>query len=174
MINVNMINALEPMHWILIGIALLIVLMFIGGLKNKKTLAAQQEALKEIKVGDRVKTQIGVYGTIIKITDTTDGKVMLLETGEGNNKTTIECNFKLVTGIDNKCEMKIDEEGNCWHKIDGKWVNKTEEALREQEAAQAALDEEAQGGAHKLVADAMKEDGATEDIVKPKRTSKKK
>ena len=115
----------------IITIVLVVVLgfaFFAMTRKQKKEALARAEVVNEIKVGDRVKTQLGVYGKILKITETTDGKIAILETGDSEcgALSTIEVHLHLVNAIDTKCELKYDEDGKRFKKENGEWVEDIE------------------------------------------------
>ena len=65
-----------------------------------------------VKVGDHVKTYSGFYGKIVSIRQTTDGKVVLIEMGEGNKKGYIEADINAIMGIDRKEDVVLDADGN--------------------------------------------------------------
>lgn len=73
--------------------------------KNKKYMQNQQNLLNEIKVGSKVLTKTFIYGTIEKITETTDGKIVLIKTGEGNKCSYIEMNIDGIYSVDKKEEV---------------------------------------------------------------------
>ena len=73
--------------------------------KNKKYMQNQQNLLNEIKVGSKVLTKTFIYGTIEKITETTDGKIVLIKTGEGNKCSYIEMNIDGIYSVDQKEEV---------------------------------------------------------------------
>lgn len=78
--------------------------------KNKKYMASQQDLLNNVKVGSKVLTKTFIYGTVEKITDTTDGKIVLIKTGEGDKVSYLEMNLEAIYSIDNKEEVvDVDE-----------------------------------------------------------------
>ena len=78
--------------------------------KNKKYMASQQDLLRDIQVGVKVLTKTFIYGTVEKITDTTDGKIVLIKTGEGDKVSYLEMNIEAIYAIDSKEEVvDIDE-----------------------------------------------------------------
>lgn len=92
-------------------ILIIILLVACGGmfilsyLKNKKYQSQQQEMQNNIEVGSKVLTKTFIYGTIEKITETTDGKVVLLKTGEGDKVSYFEMNMDAIYALDNKEEV---------------------------------------------------------------------
>lgn len=78
--------------------------------KNKKYMASQQDLLNNVKIGSKVLTKTFIYGTVEKITDTTDGKIVLIKTGEGDKVSYLEMNLEAIYSIDNKEEVvDVDE-----------------------------------------------------------------
>ena len=94
---------------ILVGIILMFVM---GSAKNKKQAQARNELEESLKVGTKVVTYHGVYGTIISIKETTDGKVVVLETGDETHKSFMEINAGAIGAIDKKEMVVLDENGN--------------------------------------------------------------
>lgn len=92
---------------LLVACAIMFVLSYI---KNKKYMSQQQDMQNNIRVGSKVLTKTFIYGTIEKITETTDGKIVLLKSGEGDNASYIEMNIEGIYSIDNKEEVvNLDE-----------------------------------------------------------------
>lgn len=82
------------------------VIMFVlSYFKNKKYMQSQQELLNDLKVGSKVLTKTFIYGTIEKITETTDGKIVLIKTGEGDKTSFIEMNIEGIYSVDKKEEV---------------------------------------------------------------------
>jgi preprotein translocase YajC subunit len=107
--------------WLIIPVVVILIgVMWWTGRKQKKAMEAKQEGLKEIGVGDNVKTQLGVYGKIISITETTDGKICIIETGAEGAKSTIECHFSLIAGLDEKYEVRYEGD-RMFKKVNGVW-----------------------------------------------------
>ena len=68
--------------------------------------------VNNIKVGDKVKTYSGFYGKIIEITETTDGKVAVLETGNDGNHGYVSIDMNAIYAIDEKKPVVLDANGN--------------------------------------------------------------
>ena len=114
------------MQWALIGLVVAMVLvMILNASRNKKANQEMQNMMQTLKVGDKVKTHIGVYGTIVSITETTDGKVCVIETGD-KNKSQIEVDMRVIAGLDDKKIVVYDADNNIIS-IDGIPVPKKEE-----------------------------------------------
>ncbi len=99
--------------WILLVLIVLLVGAYVFSyFKRKKYNQETASMLSSLKPGDRVKTYSGFYGTIVSIRETTDGKVVTLETGDEEHKsyTTIDCNA--IYCIDKKEDIVYDMDGN--------------------------------------------------------------
>lgn len=82
------------------------VAMFVlSYIKNKKYMQNQQDLLADLKVGSKVLTKTFIYGTIEKITETTDGKIVLIKTGEDDKCSYIEMNIDGIYSVDKKEEV---------------------------------------------------------------------
>lgn len=71
------------MSWVVIGVValLLIVMFFMMNARNKKESQKVQEQTNSLKVGDKVLTTSGVYGTITEIKFDDTRKLVVIETG---------------------------------------------------------------------------------------------
>jgi len=123
-------------YWIVfVLLGLIIVLYVVSFVRRKKYTEQTQNMLGKLQPGVKVKTYSGFYGKIVSVKETTDGKVILLEMGEGNkvSYTTIDANA--VYGVDMKEDVVYDKDGNIIVKED-KQTNKKisadkEKALKE-------------------------------------------
>ena len=70
---------------LIILVVFLIFMLVFSASKRKKDAKMAEDFANNLKVGDKVKTYSGIYGKIISITDTPNGKVATIETGEGKN-----------------------------------------------------------------------------------------
>ena len=93
-------------------IVLLIGLMVFSTIRRRKYDGQVQNMIDNLKVGDAVKTYSGFYGKIVSIRQTTDGKVVLIEMGEGNRKGYIEADINAIMCIDKKEDVVYDSDGN--------------------------------------------------------------
>jgi len=123
-------------YWIVfVLLGLIIVLYVVSFVRRKKYSEQTQNMLEKLKPGVKVKTYSGFYGKIVSVKETTDGKVVLLEMGEGNkvSYTTVDANA--VYGVDMKEDVVYDKDGGIIVKED-KQANKKistdkEKALKE-------------------------------------------
>lgn len=104
----------SPMQWILPAVLLVLVIgiFILNYFRSKKAKDNLREVVSSLKVGDKVKTYSGFYGTIVEISETTDGRVAVLETGEGKNKSYISIDMNAIYAIDQKKPITFDENGN--------------------------------------------------------------
>lgn len=92
-------------YGLLIILVVALIAMFAWNFYRQKKYQKQEEQMmQEIKVGTKVKTYAGVYGTIVGIYESTEGKVAVLSL---DGKTTVEVDFRSIYGVDNK--KKIEE-----------------------------------------------------------------
>lgn len=107
----NNANFFSQYGLLIVLVIALVVLMFISFNRRKKDDAYRNELLKKVIPGAKVKTYYGLYGKVLKVTETTDGKVLLIETGEGNKTSYASVHINAVYGIDEKEEVTLDENG---------------------------------------------------------------
>lgn len=95
-------------YWaVIIGFLVIMYVMMIS--RQKKQEKQMQELMKSFKVGDKVFTQIGVYGKIKRIYNSSYGKVCVLEIDD-KNKVEIELDMRCIAGIDEKVPMPDEPE----------------------------------------------------------------
>ena len=101
-------------QWILpiVLIVLVIGIFILNYFRSKKNRENMQNMVEGLKVGDKVKTYSGIYGTILEIVETTDGKVAVLETGSEKNKGIFSIDINAIYGIDEKKPVVYDAYGN--------------------------------------------------------------
>lgn len=101
-------------QWILpiVLIVLVIGIFILNYFRSKKNRENMQNMVEGLKVGDKVKTYSGIYGTILEIVETTDGKVAVLETGSEKNKGIFSIDINAIYGIDEKKPVVYDANGN--------------------------------------------------------------
>ena len=135
-------------QWILpIVLLVLVVGIFIlNYFRSKKSQETMKDMVDSLKVGDNVKTYSGLYGKIIEIVETTDGKVAILETGSEKNKGIFSIDINAIYGIDEKKPVVYDAEGNI---VDPEGEAKEGEALAEEKPAEQQPKEEKKKGRKK-------------------------
>jgi len=103
-------NNIGNLILIIILLVACVAMFVLSYIKNKKYMQNQQNLLNDLKVGSKVLTKTFIYGTIENITETTDGKIVLIKTGEGDKASYIEMNIEGIYSVDNKEEVvDIDE-----------------------------------------------------------------
>ena len=91
---------------VLVIIGAFVLFMLFYYLKSKKYQNAEYNLYNSLKVGDKVKTYSGFYGTVAKITETTDGRVVTLALG---GDAFVDVDVRAIAGIDAKEEI-VEEE----------------------------------------------------------------
>ena len=100
-------------YWLILVLLALIIVMYVVSFNRRKKYNSQvKEMMDALKPGDKVKTYSGFYGTIVSIKETTDGKVVLLEMGEGNKLGYLTVDANAIYGVDNKQDIVYDKDGN--------------------------------------------------------------
>ena len=187
-------------QWILPAILLVLVIgiFLLNYFRSKKNQESMKNMVDSLKVGDNVKTPSGIYGKIIEIVETTDGKVAVLETGSEKNKGIFSIDINAIYGIDEKKPVVYDANGNVVSEEEPKDGEKAEEikedlnnqqeaekpkkrgkkAKKEEpvvEAQTEPLKEETAAIEQEQIVEETKEEPAAEEVKeeKPKRKSKK-
>lgn len=129
----------QVISYILIGVValLLIAMPIVMNARNKKETQKVQEQTNSLKVGDKVLTTSGVYGTITELKFSDSQKIVVIETG-GKTKSYMSVDAYAIYTV-----LKTDEElakeaeefrkQNEPAKIEEK-VEKVEEKVEEQPA----------------------------------------
>lgn len=161
--NLSLLGAtfFENYGLLIILIVFLGVMFFINFKKNKKYQEKANELVSKIVPGAKVKTYSGFYGTVVKITETTEGNVVLLNIGLPDAPSYIEIDINAIYGIDEK-ELMSDFNAR---------VAKEEKEEAERLAKEQAELEKAQAKAE--VVEEVKEE-KTETTPKKKTTKKTK
>lgn len=116
-------------QWILPAVLLVLVIgiFLLNYFRSKKNQESMKNMVDGLKVGDNVKTYSGIYGKIIEIVETTDGKVAVLETGSEKNKGIFSIDINAIYGIDEKKPVVYDANGNVVSDEEPKGEEKVEE-----------------------------------------------
>lgn len=129
----NMLLAETPKNgwvsYVLIGIIalMLIALPILMNQRNKKETQKIQEQTNSLKVGDKVLTTSGVYGTITEIKFDDTQKMVVIETG-GKNKSYLSVDaYAIYTVFKSEAELKREAEEKALAEEKAKEVLKTEE-----------------------------------------------
>lgn len=123
---------------LLVACALMFVLSFF---KNKKYVEKQKALQDELQIGSKVLTKTFIYGTVEKITDTTDGKVLLIKTGDDDKCGYIEMNIEGIYSVDTKEEVfdieELNQESSEAEEIVEVKEEKIEEPVKEEKPKKA-------------------------------------
>ena len=96
-------------------ILLMIVYLVFGTMNRKKQQEQAMKMLNELKVGDNVVTNAGIYGEIVSQKETDMGRVVVLKTGcdeDGKRASYITVNASVILGLDLKKDLILDADGN--------------------------------------------------------------
>ena len=77
----------ETYGLLIIMIAFIAILLVFSSTKRKKDARLAEEFVNNLKVGDKIKTYSGIYGTIVSLKETPNGKIAVIETGERDSQT---------------------------------------------------------------------------------------
>lgn len=97
---------------IILLVAVIAVMLVMSFSRKKKDDEYRKNLNDQIVKGAKVKTYGGLYGTVVSVTETTDGKIVLLETGEGERKSYQQLHINAIFGLDDKQIVTLDENGN--------------------------------------------------------------
>lgn len=95
----------------IILIVVMVGFILLTSKQQKAMAAAEAEKQNNLKEGDKVKTYSGLYGTIIKLYDTNDGKIARLSISQNENEVLVDINLKGILGIDDKQIIEYDANG---------------------------------------------------------------
>lgn len=97
---------------LIILVVIVVAFLVLSLLRRKKEDSVRTDLNTKIVPGAQVKTYSGLYGKVISITDTTDGKIVLLESGEGKKVSYQQIHINAIFGVDTKKDVVYDENGN--------------------------------------------------------------
>lgn len=167
----NLLGATQQLgSYIGIGILVIIAILYlVFGFKNRKK--QQEEAVKmmnELKVGDKVVTNAGIYGEIVSLRETNMGKVVIIKTGhdeDAKKASYITINVSVILGIDRKEDLILDAEGNVIEPEDKQALK--EKVLKEKADQPEETEEEKQEEKPKKKAPAKKKTTKKAEAPKP-------
>ncbi len=94
-------------------IALMVVYLIWGTITRKKNQEQAMKMLSDLKVGDKIVTNAGIYGEIVSQKETNMGRVVTIKTGEEGGKASyITINSTVILGVDEKQDLLTDAQGN--------------------------------------------------------------
>lgn len=143
-------------NWVLIGVValLLIAMPIMMNARNKRETQKAQEQTNSLKVGDKVLTTSGVYGTIVELKFDDTQKVVVIETGSKDHKSYMSVDaYAIYTVLKSDAELKKEAE------------EKAEAEKRALEAQELAKQEAEKAKAEKKASKKKKKEEKTEDNV---------
>lgn len=116
-------------QYVLIGVValLLIAMPIVMNARNKKETQKVQEQTNSLKVGDKILTTSGVYGTITEIKFSDSQKIVVIETG-GKTKSYMSVDAYAIYTVLDTYEEFAQEDAQA---VAEKNVTKTEEKVEE-------------------------------------------
>ena len=98
---------------LIVLIVLMIVYLIFGTINRKKQQEEAMKMLNNLKTGDKIVTNAGIYGEIVSQKETSMGKIVVIKTGEDSGKVSyLTINASVILGIDEKQDLILDENGN--------------------------------------------------------------
>ncbi len=124
--------------WIVLVVLLviLVVMYVLSAIRRKKYNQEVVAMLDALKPGDKIKTYSGIYGTIVSIRETTDGKVVTLETGDDKHKSYTTVDANVIYCLDKKQDVVRDVEGNIIEPADMADATEAKDTAKEQDTAE--------------------------------------
>lgn len=97
---------------VLLGVLLLALLVFyiMGSVNNKKRMEQYKQMQGDLRAGDVVQLTSGIIGRIVRVSEIVGIKTVVVETGEKDNKATLEVNIDAVAGVVPKEDNTIKVE----------------------------------------------------------------
>lgn len=96
---------------ILLGGSLLLLFFLMVNRRRKET-EYRETLSNKIVVGTKVKTYSGIYGKVVSIEETTDGKIVLLQTGDEKHVSYVSLHINAIYAMDEKTNVILDKDGN--------------------------------------------------------------
>ena len=96
-------------------IVMMVVYLIFGTMNRKKQQEQAMKMLNELKAGDHIVTNAGIYGEIVSQKETDMGRVVVIKTGNDEDPSKasyITVNASVILGIDHKKDLILDANGN--------------------------------------------------------------
>ncbi len=122
-------------NYVLIGVValLLIAMPIMMNARNKRETQKVQEQTNSLKVGDKILTTSGVYGTIVELKFDDTQKVVVIETGSKEHKSYMSIDaYAVYTVFKSDAELKKEAEAKA---------EAEKKALEEKKSAEKAAEE---------------------------------
>ena len=103
---------ISPTQWVLLALILVLIVLYpvFVYIRNKKDKEKFQQLNEGLKVGDKVLTGSGIYGTIVSMETKEQSKIVTLETGDENHKGYISVDALAIYSVVN--ELPAVEENS--------------------------------------------------------------
>ncbi len=140
--------------WIVVIVLMIVVLFVMPMLSNRKRQKEANEVLDSLSVGDEVMTIGGVMGKIVALDTHASGeKLMVIETGEGANKTTMTFTVQALRLNYTKTKQRQDqlakekaEKEAAKKNNEHKKHNSEAESVKQDEVKEEEIDAEKEAG----------------------------
>lgn len=112
--NFLLANSFFNSSWFLVIILVVAVglLLLTSFTRRKKEEQYRNDLNEKLVKGTKVRTIGGIYGTIVSVRNTTDGKIILLETGEGDKKSYANFHVNAILDVATEEDVVVDKDGN--------------------------------------------------------------
>ncbi len=120
---------------ILLAVVLLLVLF--SFFRRKREMQYRQDLNSKIVPGAKIKTYNGLYATVVSVRETTDGKLLVVKTGDEEHFSYQQIHINAVYALDESEDVKVDENGEVIYEDLDKQIS----AVNEQFEAQAETEE---------------------------------
>lgn len=77
----------------------LIAFYIFSSVNNKKRMEQFRQMQGDLKAGDVVQLTSGIIGRVVRVSEIVGIKTIVIETGEKNNKSTLEVNIDAIAGV---------------------------------------------------------------------------
>ncbi len=134
-------DATQIVVGILVVVLMIVVLFVMPMLSNRKRQKEANEVLDSLAVGDEIMTIGGIMGKIVELTTHESGeKLMVIETGEGANKTTMTFTVQALRLNYTKTKQRQEQlakEKAARESAKGKNNNNGDASINEQESVES-------------------------------------
>ncbi len=130
--------------WIILGVllAVLVVMYVFSFIKRKKYNQEAIAMIDSLKPGAKVKTYSGLYGTVVSIRETTDGKIVTLETGDEKHPSYVTVDTSVIYCIDKKQDIVRDANGEIIEPDDDEEEEAEEVVEKKEETEKEATEDD--------------------------------
>lgn len=132
---------IQPTQWILLAIIVVLIILYpiFVYIRNKKDREKFQALNDSLKVGDKVVTGAGVYGTIVSIDVKNEGKIVTIETGDEKHKGYLSVDVLAIYNVINDAPIQetTTENQQVEHVEETHTVENSEDVKAENQDANA-------------------------------------